>query len=88
MKPVITSPIQQQPLLPKSDPPPLPKSEPPPMLFKTSEKQFYEKASNSFEEININKAILDNIKVIDNWKHEQEILMRVYKLTTYPLFYR
>ena len=82
----IISPIQQQllqsPLLPKSEPPPLPKSEPP-MLFKSnSENQqafcCAEKPQiNSLEELSINKAILDNIKVIDNWKHEQEILMRV-----------
>ncbi len=79
MNPLITSPVQQLPLLPKSDPPPLPKSEPPPMMFKTSEKQFYDKQTpNNFQELNINKAILDNIKVIDNWKYEQEILMRVY----------
>ena len=36
-----------------------------------------EESANNLGELNINKAILDEIKVIDNWKHEQEILMRV-----------
>ena len=74
-------PFQQQqdpPILPRSEPPPLPKSEPP-MLFKTNEQTSIVKplSTSTLDELNINKAILDNIKVIDNWKQEQEMLMRV-----------
>jgi hypothetical protein len=70
--PIIEHRKQETPLLPRSEPPPLPKSEPPAMLSKINEQ-----VANNLGELNINKAILDEIKVIDNWKHEQEILMRV-----------
>jgi hypothetical protein len=70
-------------------PPPIPKSDPPPLPSaflnqKNSKNSFKDGEVNecsaiinkSLSEQDIKKALLDNIKTVDNWKQEQEILMK------------
>ena len=59
-------------------PPPIPKSEPPPLPFTYRQSEVTEnglKQSKSEEEIK--KALLDNMKCVENWKQEQQLLMKV-----------
>lgn len=55
-------------------PPPLPSSEPPLIDSHKSINELNHKDEE--EELTIKKALIDNIKSVDNWKYEQEKLMK------------
>ncbi len=65
-------------------PPPIPKSDPPPLPsgysshVKSSNSESSSSSLNkSASEDEIKKALLDNMKCVENWKKEQELLMKV-----------
>lgn len=55
-------------LLSPRNPPPVPVTEPPPLPNSVAKR-------NEADEIK--KALLDNMKCVENWKIEQELLMKV-----------
>jgi hypothetical protein len=65
-------------------PPPVPVSEPPPLPPTKLPSEFENNNNNNINsngvisnENQIKKALLDNMKCVENWKIEQEILMKV-----------
>ncbi len=60
-------------------PPPIPKSDPPPLPsgYLNSKSSADSTLNKSASEEEIKKALLDNMKCVENWKKEQELLMKV-----------
>jgi hypothetical protein len=58
-------------LLSPRNPPPVPVTEPPPLPSSVAKRNDNSQAND------IKKALLDNMKCVENWKIEQELLMKV-----------
>ena len=64
-------------LMSPQQPPPIPITEPPPMPGQSRPKQDDVDPNTNLPSDEIKKALLDNMKCVENWKIEQEMLMKV-----------
>ena len=83
---MLSSSARLPPPVPISEPPPLPPAKLPTELENSSNNNNNNNNSNNTNsngvisnENQIKKALLDNMKCVENWKIEQEILMKVIR---------
>ena len=80
---MLSSSARLPPPVPISEPPPLPPAKLPTELENSSNNNNNNNSNNTnsngviSNENQIKKALLDNMKCVENWKIEQEILMKV-----------